>query len=49
VAEFAGAPTVTAQAQKILERVVSWAWTSSPMTGKTLVLLGVSTTDTGES
>ncbi len=35
VAELAGAPTVTGQAQKILERVWSWAWTSSPMTGKT--------------
>ena len=48
VAELGGAPTVTGQAQKILERVWSWAWTSSPMTGKTLVLLGVSTADTGE-
>jgi hypothetical protein len=48
VAEFAGAPTVTGQAQKILERVWSWAWTSSPMTGKTLILRGVSMADTDE-
>ena len=38
VAELGGAPTVTGQAQKILDRVWSWAWTSSPMTGKTRVV-----------
>ncbi len=48
VAELGGAPTVTGQAQNILERVRSWAWTSSPMTGKTLILLGVSMADTDE-
>jgi hypothetical protein len=31
-----------------LERVWSWAWTSSPMTGKTLILRGVSMADTDE-
>jgi hypothetical protein len=41
-----GAPTVTGHGQKIFERVSSCAWTSSPMTGKTLILLGVSTVDT---
>ena len=48
VAEFGGAPTVTGESQNIFERVFSWAWTSSPMTGKTLILRGVSTADTGE-
>ena len=48
VAELGGAPTVTGQPQKIFERVWSWAWTSSPMTGKTLILLGVSAADTDE-
>jgi hypothetical protein len=48
VAEFGGAPTVTGQAQNIFERVRSWAWTSSPMTGKTSIFRGVSTADTEE-
>ena len=48
VAEFGSAPTVTGHGQKILERVSSCAWTSRPMTGKTLILLGDSTADTRE-
>jgi hypothetical protein len=28
-----GAPKAVEQPQKILVRVLSWAWTSSPMTG----------------
>jgi hypothetical protein len=45
---FAGAPTVTGHAQNIFDCVRSWAWTSSPMTGKTLILAGDSSADTGE-
>jgi hypothetical protein len=48
VAELAGAPTVTGQEQKSFELVWSWAWTSSPMTGKTRVFTGVSTKDIGK-
>jgi len=32
VCVFGGAPNVVGQPQNILVRVVSWAWTSSPMT-----------------
>ena len=31
--EFGGAPKAVLQPQKILVRVRSWAWISSPMTG----------------
>ena len=48
VAELAGAPTVTGQEQKSFDRVWSWAWTSSPMTGKTRVFTGVSSEDTAK-
>jgi hypothetical protein len=30
--ELGGAPNLVGQPQNILERVRSWAWTSSPMT-----------------
>jgi YfiH family protein len=44
-----GAPTVTGQLQKIFDFVSSWAWTSSPMTGKTRVLSSVSEEDTAKN
>ena len=43
---FAGAPNRVEQEQKILLSVLSCAWTSRPMTGKTSILLGDSTVDT---
>jgi hypothetical protein len=48
VAELAGAPTMTGHEQKSFDRVWSWAWTSSPMTGKTRVFTGVSSEDTAK-
>jgi hypothetical protein len=48
VAELGGAPTVTGHPQKIFDLVRSWAWTSSPMTGKTRVFSTVSEEDTAK-
>jgi hypothetical protein len=36
---------MTGHEQKSFDRVWSWAWTSSPMTGKTRVFTGVSSKD----
>jgi hypothetical protein len=33
VSRFGSAPTPDGHGQNIFERVCSWAWTSSPMTG----------------
>jgi hypothetical protein len=49
VAVFGAVPTVTGQEQKIFDFVRSWAWTSSPMTGKTRVLSTVSEVDTAKN